>query len=87
MWYKFSQTKGLEEKIIEGSAEQAIRRRLFANGDYNPTPEAIAALTKRVMKQILDKYGNYNLVRHHVKGESLSPAVDEIVSKIIKLGY
>lgn len=88
MWYRISQQqRGLEEKILEGDAEHAIRRHLFLAGDYNPEPERIARLTKKVLKHILDKYGNYNVVRHHVKGEQLMPAVDDIVAKIIKTGH
>lgn len=89
MWYRISQNKlikGLEEKILEGNAENSVRRRLFMTGDYNPDAERVKRLTNKVLTQILDKYGNYNLVRHHMSGESLAPAVDEIVDKILKLG-
>jgi len=89
MWYSTSQNKvkGLEEKILEGDAEQSIRRRLFMTGDYNPEPERITHLTNKVLKQILDKYGNYNVIRHYMSGELLMPAVDDIVEKIIKFGH
>lgn len=93
MWYITSQNKtkakeqGLEEKILEGDAEQSVRRRLFLAGDYNPDSEQIRRYTNKVMKQILDKYGNYNVVRHYMSGELLMPAVDEIVAKIIKTGH
>lgn len=89
MWYRTSQNKarGLEEKILEGDAEHAIRRRLYFTGDYNPDQEKITRLTNRAMKKILDKYGNYNVVRHHLSGELLSPIVDEIVDSLVKLGH
>jgi len=89
MWYTTSQNKvrSLEEKILEGDAEHAIRRRLYFTGDYNPDQERVTRLTNRAMKKILDKFGNYNVVRHHVSGESLSPAVDEIIDSLIKLGH
>lgn len=88
MWYNVTsqnKEKGLEEKILEGDAETAVRRRLYMTGDYNPDQERITRLTKRVMTKILEKYKNYNVVRHHVSGESLSPVVDEILDSL-KLG-
>jgi len=78
--------KGLEEKILMGDAENAIRRRLFMTGDYNPEMSKVTRLTKKVMEKILDKYGNYNLVRHYAAGESLMPLVNDIVNGVIKLG-
>jgi hypothetical protein len=86
MWYITSQnkTKCLEEKILEGNAENAVRRRLFMTGDYNPDEQKIASLVKRTMKKILEEYGDYNLVRHHVKNESLTSIVDSVLDSIFK---
>lgn len=84
MWYRISQV-GLEEKILRGDAENAIRRRLYMTGDYNPTQEKVTRLTKRVMEKLLEKYSTYNVIRHHVQGESLSPAVNAVVDEILKL--
>jgi len=86
MWYRISQSqvRGLEETIMRGDAENLIRHRLYLMGEYNPDQTHVDRLVKRVMGKLLDKYKNYNMVRHYVSGESLYPAVEAVVDEVLK---
>jgi len=91
MWYrqsdqiKHTRAKGFEQKILEHDAECLIRRRLYLQGDYNPSIDEVNRLTTRAMKELEEQYGDYNMVRRTLEGERLAPALEQVIESIIRL--
>jgi len=68
-----------EMKIIKIDGENAIRRLLALQKNYNPSEVEVSRKLKRLFKYLEESYGSIANVRLYSKGMSLQPIITEAV--------
>ena len=68
-----------EIKIIKIDGENAIRRLLALQKNYNPSEIEVSRKLKKLFKYLEESYGSIANVRLYSKGMSLQPIITEAV--------
>ena len=85
-WYNrnlIREASNEDAKIVSLNAERIIRRRLYYQGDLNPTEDKVNKLVAQVVEKLKTVYGNLNKIRRHSPSESLNPIVEKAVREIL----
>lgn len=89
MWYQrlggknMNQPKaGLEETLAKSCIEHEVLRRMFLNGEADPSITRLNKLTQRALNRLKDKFGDFNSVHHHLRGENLTEAIKPVVDEV-----
>lgn len=75
---------GLEETLAKSCVEHEVLRRMYLNGEDDPSITRLNQLTKRTMNKLKEKFGDFNSIRHHLKGENMTEAVKPVVDEVFK---
>ncbi len=85
-WYNrnsIRQASNEDAKIASMDAERIIRRRLYYQGDVNPSEDKVNKLVAQVIEHLKTEYGNLNKIRRSSPSESLNPIVEKAVREIL----
>ena len=85
-WYNrnlIREASGEDAKIVSLDAERIIRRRLYYQGDLNPSEDKVNKLVAQVVEKLKTEYGNLKKIRRHSPSESLNPIVEKAVREIL----
>jgi len=86
VWYKkssFNYYDKVAENIIRKLVEQQVRKRLFLRGDQYVSDREIVPYINRIMKDILNVYGDYKSIRRRDDIIHYSTLIKDIVAKYI----
>lgn len=65
------------------NAEKIIRRRLYYQGNSNPSMKEIHSLMNKVVDNLKQKFGNLNKIRRASPTQSINPIIEEAVREIL----
>ncbi len=85
-WYNRNsvrQASNEDAKIASMDAERIIRRRLYYQGDVNPSEDKVNKLVAQVIEHLKTEYGNLKKIRRSSPSESLNPIVEKAVRDIL----
>ncbi len=85
-WYnrnKIREASGEDAKIVAFDAERIVRRRLYYQGDTNPSEDKVNKLVAQVVEKLKTEYGNLKKIRRTSPSESLNPIVEKAVRDIL----
>ena len=72
-----------EDHVVALDAQRIVRRRLYYQGNTNPTEHEVNSLTNKVIEKLKSKFGNLNKIRRYSSSESLNPIIEEAVIEIL----
>ena len=85
-WYnrlKIKLASNEEEHVVALDAKIIVRRRLYYQGNTNPTEYEVNSITNKVIDKLKTKFGNLNKIRRYSSSESLNPIIEEAVIEIL----
>ena len=85
-WYNrnlIREASNEDAKIVSLDAERIIRRRLYYQGDLNPSEDQVNKLVAQVVEKLKTEYGNLKKIRRNSPSESLNPIVEKAVRDIL----
>ena len=85
-WYNrnnIREASGEDAKIVAFDAERIVRRRLYYQGDTNPSEDKVNKLVAQVVEKLKTEYGNLKKIRRTSPSESLNPIVEKAVRDIL----
>jgi hypothetical protein len=87
MWWsnrnKIREASGEDAKIVALDAERIVRRRLYYQGDTNPSEDKVNKIVAQVVEKLKTEYGNLKKIRRTSPSESLNPIVEKAVRDIL----
>ena len=85
-WYnrlKIKLASKEEEHVVALDAQRIVRRRLYYQGNTNPSEYDVNLITNKVIDKLKTKFGNLNKIRRYSSSESLNPIIEEAVIEIL----
>ena len=74
---------GIEEIIVRSDVDRAVRNTLFLRGQYLPADKDVKVLSEKAIERLNQQYGNLQMIRKEMPGETLQPAVDAAVKAVM----